>query len=140
MKIISKNIIKYFILFIAFSSLYVEIEILFRNRSDRSMIVLSGICGILIGLINYFFSWNMSLILQGIIGGLFIVTPLEYVFGILFNSDYHIWDYRTVPFNINGQVCLPFSIIWCFIAVVCIMLDDYLRYFIFGEEKPHYRL
>ena len=104
------------------------------------MIILSGICGILIGLINYFFSWNMSLILQGIIGGLFIVTPLEYVFGILFNSDYHIWDYRSVPFNINGQVCLPFSVIWCFIAIICIVLDDYLRYFIFGEEKPHYRL
>lgn len=102
MKLIPKFIIKYLVLFVAFSSLYVEIEVLFKNRTDRSMIILGGSCGILIGLINHFMSLNMSLVLQGIIGGLFIVTPLEYLFGLVFNSDYHIWDYRDIPFNLNG--------------------------------------
>ena len=140
MKNISKRIVKYIVLFITFSALYVWIEIMFRNRSDRSMAMLGGVCGILIGLCNNVIPWSMTLVQQALIGGLLIVTPMEYVVGMIFNNTYQIWDYRNMPLNIDGQICLPFTFIWCIISFGVIVLDDYLRYFIFDEEKPHYNI
>ena len=44
-----------------------------------------------------------------------------------------------MPFNLLGQICLPFAVAWLALAAVAIVLDDYLRYWLFGEEKPRYR-
>ena len=124
-----------------FSALYVWVEIMFRNRSDRSMALLGGTCGLLIGLCNNIIPWSMTLLQQALIGGFLIVTPMEYIVGkYIVNQDYSIWDYSNMPLNIDGQICLPFTFIWCIISLGVIVLDDYLRYFIFGEEKPHYEI
>ena len=140
MKNVCKRALKYIVLFITFSALYVWIEIMFRNRSDRSMLALSGVLGVILGLLNNVIPWSMSLVQQALIGGFLIVTPMEYIFGMIFNSTYQIWDYRNMPLNIDGQICLPFTLIWCIISLGVIVLDDYLRYFIFDEEKPHYNI
>ena len=141
MKIILKRVIKYTVLFIAFSALYVWIEIMFRNRSDRSMLALGGVLGIALGLLNNIIPWSMGLVQQGLIGGFLIVTPMEYFVGkFLVNQDLSIWNYNNMPWNIDGQICLPFTLIWCIISVIVVVLDDYLRYFIFDEEKPHYNI
>lgn len=42
--------------------------------------------------------------------------------------------------NILRQVCLPFYFAWVGLSVVAIVFDDYLRYWFFGEEKPHYKI
>ena len=51
----------------------------------------------------------------------------------------HIWDYSDMPFNFLGQICLPFTILWLFLSLLCIFVDDWLRHALFHEEKPHYR-
>ena len=141
MKDILKRVIKYTVLFIAFSALYVWIEIMFRNRSDRSMMALSGVWGVTLGLLNNIIPWSMGLVQQGLIGGFLIVTPMEYFVGkFLVNQDLSIWNYSNMPWNIDGQICLPFTLIWCIISVIVVVLDDYLRYFIFDEKKPHYKI
>ena len=141
MKDIGKRVIKYTVLFVAFSALYVWIEILFRNRSDRSMLALSGVLGVMLGMGNNVVPWSMGLVQQGLIGGFLIVTPMEYFVGkFLVNQDLSIWDYSNMPYNIDGQICLLFTFIWCIISVVVVVLDDYLRYFIFNEDKPHYKI
>ena len=141
MKDILKRVIKYTVLFIAFSALYVWIEIMFRNRSDRSMALLSGVLGVTLGLLNNIIPWSIGLVQQGLIGGFLIVTPMEYFVGkFLVNQDLSIWNYSNMPWNIEGQICLPFTFIWCVISVIVVVLDDYLRYFIFDEEKPHYKI
>ena len=40
----------------------------------------------------------------------------------------------------KGQICLPFSILWIFVSIAAVVLDDWLRYWLFGEERPHYTL
>lgn len=50
-----------------------------------------------------------------------------------------IWDYSNMPFNIIGQICLPFTVAWYILSLLAIVLDDHLRYWIFGEEKPRYK-
>ena len=141
MKKVCKRTLKYIVLFIAFSALYVWIEIMFRNRSDRSMIALSGVLGVILGLLNNIIPWSMTLVQQALIGGFLIVTPMEYIVGkYLVNQDLSIWNYTNMPLNIDGQICLPFTFIWCVISLGVIILDDYLRYIIFGEDKPHYEI
>lgn len=117
------------------------IEIMYRGFSHPSMFVLGGICFILCGLINELFSWDMPLLVQQGICAI-IITILEFVFGVVLNIIFrlNIWDYSALPFNILGQVCLPFIVIWFFLALAAILLDDYMRYYIWNEEKPRYKL
>ena len=135
-----KATIKYAALFIIGGTVYYGIELLWRNRSHWTMAVVGGICFILCGLINEVLDYDYPLLLQGIIGSLFI-TGVELFSGIVLNIwlDLGIWDYSGLPFNFLGQICLPFSLLWVVLAMVAIVLDDYLRYFLFGEEKPHYK-
>lgn len=136
-----KNIIKYLILGIIGGFTYVIIEMLYRGHSHWSMFIVSAVAFISIGLINEFISWDMKLWKQMLIGS-GIVTVLEFISGYILNIKlgWLIWDYSNVPFNIMGQICLPFSIAWLFISLIAIVTDDYLRYWLFNEEKPHYKL
>ena len=136
-----KRIIKAFTLFICGGLAYILIELLFRGRSHWAMFLLGGIVFIEIGCLNEWFDWEMSLILQGVIGSA-IITASEFIVGLILNIwlNWGIWDYSNMPFNFMGQICLPFSIGWVFVAMAAVILDDYLRYWIFGEDRPHYKL
>lgn len=136
----SNQIIKYPVLFFVGGLVYYLIEILYRGFSHPSMFVLGGICFILCGLINELYSWDTPLIAQQGICAI-IITVLEFVFGVVLNLilKLNVWDYSALPFNILGQVCLPFIVIWFFLSLVAILLDDYLRYYIWHEEKPRYK-
>ena len=50
-----------------------------------------------------------------------------------------VWDYTDMPFNLMGQICLPFSAAWIVVSAAAILLDDWLRWQLYGEDKPHYR-
>ena len=121
--------------------LYVLIEILFRGHSHWTMFCVGGLCFWLIGLINEIIPWEMPLWKQCIIGAT-IVTAVEFLSGCIINLwlGWNVWDYSNMPLNFLGQVCLPFSLLWVLLSAVAIVLDDYLRYWIYGEEKPHYKL
>lgn len=136
-----KQWLKIFILFLIGGFIYVAIELGFRGHSHWTMFLLGGLCFILIGGLNNYIPWEMSIIKQGVIGAL-IVTSLEFIFGLVLNLylNLGIWDYSNMPFNILGQICLPFSIAWFFLSLVAIFVDDWLRYILFKEERPHYHL
>ena len=105
------------------------------------MFLLGGFCFVLIGLLNETFDWDMSLLEQGFIGSI-LITSCELVFGYILNIHLGlgIWNYSNVPLNFLGQICLPFSLLWILISIGAVILDDYLRYKWFNEEKPHYKL
>lgn len=105
------------------------------------MFIVGGICFLSVGLINEVFEWDMPLLKQMFISAIWI-TFIEADAGIILNGVYklNIWDYSDMPFNFLGQVCLPYTILWFFLSCPAIILDDYLRYWIFGEGKPHYKL
>lgn len=136
-----KQLLKYFSLFIAGSLTYIFMEICFRGYSHWSMFVLGGVCFIALGLINEVLTWETPLILQMLIGG-GIITTLELITGYIVNIKLHweVWDYSTLSFNLGGQICLQFSLLWCFLSAIGIIFDDWLRYRLFNEEKPKYKL
>lgn len=121
--------------------LYIVIELLWRGYSHWTMFILGGICFSLMGRINEVIPWNMPLWKQVLIGTM-IVTCLEFVTGCIVNLwlGWNVWDYSNVPFNILGQICIPYMLLWIPISLVGIILDDYLRYWLFKEEKPHYKM
>ena len=136
-----KSFLKHTILFIIGGIIYILIELGFRGHTAFSMFLLGGLCFVLIGLINEVIPWDMGIIWQGIIGS-GIVTSLELIFGLILNVylGMNIWDYSALPYDLLGQICLPFSILWIFVSALAVIVDDWLRYFLFKEEKPHYIL
>lgn len=133
--------VKYLTLGCVGGMIYWCIEKLFRGYSHWTMILLDSVCFIALGLINEFLSWKTLLWIQMLIGAI-IITMLEFIAGCIVNLwlNWNIWNYSNLPFNILGQICLSFSCIWYCLSAVGIILDDYLRYWIFDEEKPRYRL
>lgn len=136
-----KAILKHAVLALCGGCVYFLIEMAWRGHSHWTMAVLGGVCFVLVGDINEFIPWNMPLILQGAIGS-GIVTVLELVSGIILNLwlGLGIWDYSNMPFNLLGQICLPFTLLWVALSIVAVVLDDWLRYWLFGEDRPTYTL
>lgn len=136
-----KLINKYLFLFLIGGLIYVSIELIYRGHSHWTMGVLGGVSFISIGLINEILSWETPLLIQCAIGGC-LITFYEFITGLILNIWLHlgIWDYSHMPFNILGQICLPFTLIWCILSLVAIILDDYIRFWFFNEEKPNYKL
>lgn len=135
-----KYIIKYLTLLLIGGVAYYCIEILARGFSHWTMFFVGGICFIIIGIINEI-TPKMPIVWQMILSAV-IITAVEFVSGCILNIwlGLGIWDYSDETFNLLGQISLKHSIYWFFLSSIGIILDDYIRYFLFGEEKPKYTL
>ena len=136
-----KNFIKYFILGSIGGISYVLLEITWRGFSHWSRYITAFLAFIIIGGVNEFLTYKMPLWKQCLIGSM-VITILEFICGCIVNIglNWDVWNYSDLPFNILGQICLPFSILWFVLSGAVIIADDWLRYFLFKEEKPHYKL
>lgn len=136
-----KQFFKYLFLFSLGGALYYSIELLFRQYSHPSMFLLGGICFLICGSFNEWLTWEVPLIFQMFLCAI-AITALELLFGYILNirMGLNIWSYSAHRFNYKGQICLLFSIIWFFLSGVAIVVDDYVRHWFYGEEKPRYKL
>lgn len=132
---------KYAILGITGGFIYSLIEVASRGYTHWSMFLLGGICFVFLGLLNEVFSWNTPLLLQMLCGAV-IITALEFITGCIVNLwlGWGVWDYSNEKFNLYGQICIKYSCYWFCLSLVGIILDDYLRYWFFDEEKPRYKI
>lgn len=134
--------IKRLTLFLAGGAAYALLEVCWRGYTHWTMFVLGGAMFLILGELNEnILEWDTPLLLQGVIGAI-IVTAAELLAGVVLNLwlGLGIWDYSGIPFNFLGQVCLPFSLLWVLVSIAAIILDDYLRFWLFGEERPTYTL
>jgi len=120
--------------------IYYAIEMVWRGHSHPAMFAVGGLCLLIVGGINNHIPWGLAFLWQALLGGA-VITAAELASGLILNKwlGLGIWDYSQAPFNFAGQICLPFSAAWVFLAAFAIWLDDYLRYKLFAEEKPHYK-
>lgn len=134
-----KNLLKYTFLFFIGAISYYFIEIIYRGFSHPSMFILGGICFISIGALNNY-KIKIGILYQMVFGSV-IITMLEFITGYIVNIvlDLHVWNYSNLPYNIMGQICLPFSIIWFLMSYLIIIVDDYLRHKFFNERIPKYK-
>lgn len=133
------KIIKFLVLFVIGGIIYYCMELGFRGYSFFLMALCGGFAFVTVGYINEFIPWEIPIVIQSLLASI-VITSWELLFGVLFNRDHHMWDYTSLHLNFQGQICILFCFIWCFVGCFAIILDDYLRYWIFKEEKPHYKL
>ncbi|MBE6955173.1 MAG: hypothetical protein E7449_04595 [Ruminococcaceae bacterium] len=120
-------------------ALYVGLEYLWRGRSHISMFLLGGLCFFLVGWLNEVSP--LGLFWQSLLGA-GIITILEFSCGMLVNValGLNVWDYQDLPLNFKGQVCLPYFLLWIPVSVLAIFADDVLRFVLFRQSFPLYRL
>ena len=95
-------------------SLYGVIELLYRGRTHGSMFLLGGGCFLLLGKLRRLrLSWPLLTLL-----GTGAITAGELATGLLVNRDHRVWDYRGLPANFRGQICLQFSLLWMPLALL----------------------
>ena len=112
-------------LFYTGGATYLTIELLFRGRSYGSMFLAGGLCFLLIGQMSHV-SPKLPLLWRGIIGSL-IVTMVEFGAGLLVNREYAVWDYRSQPGNLMGQICPLFTAFWIPLSLLAIFLYGVLE-------------
>lgn len=119
--------------------LYYSFELLFRGFSHWTMFVLGGICLDFFFFQGNLFHWTEPFWKQ-VFRGILVVTCLEFITGIILNKwlKLAVWDYSRLPFNVMGQICLPFVVIFSGLCAVGIVLCGYLGHWMYGEEKPKF--
>ena len=89
------------------------------------MFLAGGVCFLLLGRLNDTRP-RLPLLLRGIAGA-GVITMVELLAGLMFNRDYAVWDYRELPGNFHGQICLRFFLIWIPISLVAMWIYKMLQ-------------
>ena len=62
-----------------------------------------------------------------------VITSIELIFGIIFNVilKKNVWDYSKLPFNLGGQVCARYSVLWGLLSILIVpiaaKIDKFLQ-------------
>jgi uncharacterized membrane protein len=68
----------------------------------------------------------------------FIPTLVEYASGALlqklFNRQW--WDYSDAPMQLHGHICLPFSLCWVFLSMICLIWVHPAMVTMYGVIEP----
>lgn len=118
-------------LFFAGGVLYFGLEVLARGWSHISMALCGGLALVFIFRFRERFP-HLSLPGRAFFGSLFI-TLIELVSGCIVNLwlGLHIWDYSAMPYQLLGQICLPFSVLWFFLSIAADLFCGAIRRFVF---------
>ena len=112
-------------IFLTGTCAYPTLEMIWRGRTHYSMALAGGICLVLIGRICCGKMAESALALRCIAASC-IITLVEFFTGLIFNSllGLNVWDYSNMPLNVLGQVCLPYSLLWCALALPAMALCE----------------
>ena len=118
---------EYGIMFLLGCFIYSLLEIAARGYTHWTMTLLGGIVGMLLYRLHGTAPPH-TLLLQAL-SGAFIITALEMVVGVLDNLvlQWHVWSYREMPWNVYGQICLPFSVLWFLVCIPALGICEVVR-------------
>ena len=126
-KIFGYSIWRIFAYFIIYSVLGYIIETIFGiitkgTWESRQSFLYGPFCGIyglgaviMILSLQYFNQNNNRLFIGGFIVGSLIEYIVSWVGEMILNVKW--WDYSNMPLNLNGRICVFFSIFWGFLAI-----------------------
>lgn len=108
-------------------------EVAFAACKERKFVnrgFLNGpICpiyGIGVGIVVQFLTPYQDNLLALYVTSVVLVTALEWVTGFILEKVFHNkwWVYSKMPLNLNGYVCLLFSLIW---GVACVVIVEFIH-------------
>lgn len=136
-----RKVSEYIFLWALGGSMYYLLETGLRGFSHWSMFVVGGLALCFCTYQGEVMHWTEGLWIQ-IVRSVIFVTALEFITGILVNKYFHlaVWDYSDQPFNLWGQICLPFMILFSGLLVAAIYLGGTLSHKLFDGEKPRFHV
>lgn len=113
-------------------SLYYGIEIAYRGYSHWSMFLLGGICMIFISAQGKCCEWKDPLGIQLFRCTLFVMCS-EFITGIIVNKwfRWNVWDYSAEKFQIFGQICLGYTLIFSLLCLFAIVVCRFINVYIY---------
>ncbi|MDY3928943.1 MAG: hypothetical protein SOZ34_06220 [Clostridia bacterium] len=106
---------------------YGLMEIIWRGYTHWTMLICGGVCFFLI--YNIFdILGDTSTVFKAVAGSL-TITFVELFAGLIINVKLglNVWDYSGMPYNILGQVCLPYSFLWLAVCIPLVYLCKWLK-------------
>ena len=115
--------------------IYYLLEIAFRGFSHWSMFILGGLSLCFCTFQGQAMKWTEPMWLQ-IIRAVIFVTSLEFITGIIVNKwlRLEVWDYSDQPFQLWGQICVPFMILFSGLIAIGIILGGTLTHYLYRED------
>ena len=138
-----QKIIPYGSIFIISGLIYTMLELMWRGRTHWTMFLCAGLCGLVMANVNNnLLEFDTDFLKQVVVSAL-CCTGFEFLFGIMFNRDFSIWDYRELWGTIHilgDQVNILFFGIWIIISVFSLPFLDWLQWKLGLAEKPYYKI
>lgn len=134
-----KEVMIYFLLFIIYSFIGWIMEILITT-TDRKKIVNrgfligpylpiygTGALSIIIVLKPYHHDYFVLFIMS-----ILVCSTIEYITSYLMEKFFKArwWDYSHIPFNLNGRICLAFSLFFGFMGSLIVLINNHLYSFL----------
>ena len=106
-------------------ALYVIIELFYRRRSHISMFVAGG--GAFLLLHALFSRYAIPFFAKPLVG-MALITAVEFIAGYVVNIKLKrgVWDYSKARFNLYGQICLKYSLLWALLTLPAMILSHML--------------
>lgn len=126
---------KQLLIFLIGASGYGAIELIWRGYTHWTMLITGGVC--------FFLIYNLFNLLddthpfyKAILGSV-IITLIEFIAGMIINVKLglNVWDYSHLPFNLYGQICLPYSILWFALSFPLVFFCKWLSSLNIMHEK-----
>ncbi len=114
---------------------YYCIELVYRGYSHWSMMICGALTFLAIYRINERFP-DTALVLRALLGAS-VITAVEFLAGCIVNLmlGLNVWDYSELPYNLLGQICLPFSLLWFLLCLPVCGLCILLRRAVFPSDE-----
>lgn len=118
---------EYLIVFSFGGVIYSLIEVIFRGFTHWTMTITGGAALLIIYITNIKIK-TRSLIVRCLAGSA-IITALEFIVGCIVNRGFHmqVWDYSEEKYNVLGQICPLFSVLWFLLCIPATLLSFFLR-------------
>ena len=103
---------------------YGLLELLWRGHTHWSMAIAGGCVMLLLNRWDGLLEGRAPRPVMWLVGGL-TVTAVELAVGAVVNLGlgWGVWDYRHMPLNLWGQICLPFTLLWVALMIPVIPLE-----------------
>ena len=105
--------------------IYAGIELLWRGWTHWTMLLCGGLCFYFI----YYFSGTGIPLYRKCVLCTAVIAVVEFLTGCIVNLklNWAIWDYSQLPFNLLGQICPQFLLVWLILSVPALYLCSGIR-------------
>lgn len=106
---------------------YGLLEIVWRGYTHPTMLILGGACFLAIWNISKKYS-ELSYLKKSILATA-VITAAEYTAGYAVNirMGMNVWSYEDIKFNLHGQICLYYCVLWFLLSFVLIKISENIR-------------